>query len=275
MRTLFIKLCLLLLSGVAHAQYFDTVSIHYALGSPVIDKRSQLILDSLAVHTTGQQKLLIYSYADYLGTEKPNLHLSEERAAQVKQYLLKKGVAETQILECTGLGQLPASPASGERGDHKSRRTDIFIRRNAVAGSGKGNPYIPPKQDIRDLSGMKANETIKLDNIGFYRGLDKIIPGSLAQLETLYGVLKEDPSLRIRIEGHVCCCTYPDGYDENSEGMILSVKRSVTVYKYLVNKGIDGKRLQYKGYGRTQPIYDVEATEEQKQANRRVEIRKL
>ncbi|MFA6056688.1 MAG: OmpA family protein [Taibaiella sp.] len=281
------------------AQYFDTIHIHYDIGVAGLQKKDKSMLDSVAKHTD-TRKMLIYSYADYLGSEKPNQHLSDNRAIEVKNYLLKKGIAPEQIMECTGLGKVEGS--GGSDGDVTFRRTDIFIRKDKpkgqVAVSEKEQDVIksqtplqekvnqsipvpqeqegvPPRVTNIDLSILKVNETVNLTNLFFYPGRVDIITSSYSELDNLYNVMKDNPKLKIRLEGHVCCCVYPDGFFKNTPTWGLSVDRAFTVYNHLIKRGIGPERMQYDGFGRTKPIRENERTEEEGQVNRRVEVRIL
>lgn len=276
--------CFFLFMGImARAQYFDTLSIHYAIGDAVIDKAGQQKLDSLIL-TLGDKKILIYSYADYLGTEQPNYHLSESRALGVKQYLITRGIKETQVMQCTGLGQVNNGQESGSKGDYESRRSDIFVKRaqkpqGAVTGKYVSEVRKPAatgnKKIIEEMLDLEVDQTLRMENISFYPGRAVVLPSAYPQLEGLYNTLAEYPNLKVQLEGHVCCCTYPDGYLEDTPTWMLSVERSITVYKYLIDKGITPERLRYKGFGRTRPIRDNERTSAEGQINRRVEVRIL
>jgi outer membrane protein OmpA-like peptidoglycan-associated protein len=99
-------------------------------------------------------------------------------------------------------------------------------------------------------------------------------PESMEALEKLYSVLKNNPNLKISIEGHVCCVRdAPDALDIDTYEPHLSVNRAKAIYNYLVEKGIDPGRLTYVGYGRRRPVIEVEQSEEDAEKNRRVEIR--
>jgi outer membrane protein OmpA-like peptidoglycan-associated protein len=90
-------------------------------------------------------------------------------------------------------------------------------------------------------------------------------------------LMRDYPTLRIRIEGHICCVVAKnaDGYDYDSQDFNLSVNRAKEIYDILEEKGIDDTRMEYKGFGKTRPLAWPEQTEEDENKNRRVEIRIL
>jgi len=53
----------------------------------------------------------------------------------------------------------------------------------------------------------------------------------------------------------------------------LSEARAKYIYDLLIYDGISAERLSYEGFARQNPLYPEEKTEEEKAANRRVEIR--
>jgi len=53
----------------------------------------------------------------------------------------------------------------------------------------------------------------------------------------------------------------------------LSKKRAKRIVEYLISCGIEPERLSAVGYGNTKPIYPKPESEEQKEANRRVEVK--
>jgi OmpA-OmpF porin, OOP family len=115
-----------------------------------------------------------------------------------------------------------------------------------------------------DESGKIVTHGILFDS-----GSDKIKAESFKTLADIGGLLTDDPTLRLSIEGH----TDSDGADDAN--LKLSQNRSASVRTYLIdNYKIDAARLETKGFGESKPI-DVNTTAEGKANNRRVELVKL
>lgn len=98
--------------------------------------------------------------------------------------------------------------------------------------------------------------------IHFVGGKTKVKEESYKYMDNLYKVLSENPELYAHIRGHVCC----------GHKRIQSKLRARSVYKYLVKKGIDKNRLSCRGYANHVPLVFPEITEEDRRANRRVDV---
>jgi outer membrane protein OmpA-like peptidoglycan-associated protein len=85
------------------------------------------------------------------------------------------------------------------------------------------------------------------------------------ELEGLYSFLRDNPEVRILIGGHT------DNQGNAAYNQRLSENRAKSVYNHLVNRGIDAKRLEYKGFGLSMPVAD-NSTPEGRARNRRTEI---
>lgn len=118
---------------------------------------------------------------------------------------------------------------------------------------------------LKQIIESKIGEKYKLENLNFYNYSDVVVPDSKPILMELLQIMKANENLKIEIHGHICCMI-DDTYQ-------ISNLRARRVYNYLLYNGIDKNRLAYKSFGSTRPIYPLpERTEEERDANRRVEI---
>ena len=126
------------------------------------------------------------------------------------------------------------------------------------------------KEITRDLelTPLKVGETVQLNNIFFVQSKAEILPESEPELERLLKLLNENPSLEVELGGHT------DNQGSSSANLRLSEARALAVMNYLIEHGINKKRLKYKGYGGTRPIAS-NASPETRKKNRRVEIKIL
>lgn len=127
-----------------------------------------------------------------------------------------------------------------------------------------GTKFKPYEKDVA-LQSVKIGVPVVLNNIFFDTDKFDLKPKSEAELEILMTFLVENSILNIEISGHT------DNKGGKAHNMTLSNNRAKAVYDYLVNKGIDGNRLSYKGYGDTKPI-DSNDTESGRARNRRTEF---
>jgi len=81
-------------------------------------------------------------------------------------------------------------------------------------------------------------------------------------------IMKENPEMRVEIQGHTDS-TGPEAYNQT-----LSEKRANSILEYMLNQGIDSGRLEVKGYGESDPIASNE-TEAGRQKNRRVRFKRI
>jgi outer membrane protein OmpA-like peptidoglycan-associated protein len=88
---------------------------------------------------------------------------------------------------------------------------------------------------------------------------------SLPLLDDAARVLVDYPSIELEIQGH----TDSDGDSEHN--LDLSARRAKAVVEYIVSQGVAPERLSWVGYGEDRPLYPNN-TEEEKEANRRVEF---
>ena len=133
---------------------------------------------------------------------------------------------------------------------------------------------------IEDDTEIERNIDIQLEPIviglpivlqNIYYDFDEyyLRPDALLELNNLLKVLRQNENITIQLGSH----TDSNGGIQYNE--VLSDNRARAAVKYLVDNGIDPKRVYWYGYGESQPIIYPELTDEDEQANRRTEFRIL
>ncbi|MCH4565024.1 OmpA family protein [Halomonas sp. EGI 63088] len=84
-------------------------------------------------------------------------------------------------------------------------------------------------------------------------------------LDEVASRLRENPDLRVRIDGHT------DSVGSDEYNLDLSQRRAESVRDYLMSQGIAGNRMTATGYGEERPVATND-TDEGRSLNRRVEI---
>lgn len=115
---------------------------------------------------------------------------------------------------------------------------------------------------------VSESNVYRLDNVYFDTDKATLRASSHEALDHLVEVLEMKPDMKIEIAGHT------DNRGDDQYNLNLSQNRAENVKKYLVEQGIDPKRIRAKGYGEAEPI-ESNSTEEGRQKNRRTEVRVL
>jgi len=123
---------------------------------------------------------------------------------------------------------------------------------------------------------ISMEQTVLLANVFFDLGKASLRPESNIELDKLVDFLQKNPTLKIELGGHT------DTRGDDKENLKLSNDRAKSVFDYAIAKGVEAKRLTFKGYGETKPVISDEeitklATESEKEAahqsNRRTEYK--
>ena len=121
-------------------------------------------------------------------------------------------------------------------------------------------------KDTVYLKKIKRGTVAKLDKIYFQAGSEVILDESLPKLRRLRDFMVLNPTVTIEIQGHVNL----DGSKRSSKK--LSSRRAKQILKYLVSEGVSKNRLTAVGFGFEKPVFKQPVDDDQKEANRRVEI---
>jgi len=129
-----------------------------------------------------------------------------------------------------------------------------------IAGLKENNGCPEIKQEIVEKVNFAARR------IQFEKAKAILLPASLKVLDEVAEIFRQNPDLKLSIEGH----TSSDGSYETN--MKLSKQRADGVKDYLVSKGIDRNRLRAEGFGPNKPLNNGKSPAELA-SNRRVELK--
>jgi len=119
-----------------------------------------------------------------------------------------------------------------------------------------------------ELIKVKVGKKVVLNNILFETGKSILTASSYVELVRLLNIMKDNAQMKIEISGHT------DKTGSEPVNFKLSEARAKAVVEYLIQKGIDRSRMEFRGYGSLQPIAD-NTTPKGRAKNRRVEFKIL
>ena len=144
-----------------------------------------------------------------------------------------------------------------------NRRGYLFFSENFPLSHQQGDTAF--NIDI-PLQPIETNAIITLRNIFFDLNRYELKSESQVELDKLVQLMKDNPTLKIQINGHT------DNTGKAADNLTLSDNRARSVVTYLTPKGIAAIRLSFKGWGGTHPIAD-NASAEGRALNRRTELK--
>jgi formylglycine-generating enzyme required for sulfatase activity len=141
-----------------------------------------------------------------------------------------------------------------------------FGFRPAMADEAAVKKAGEPKADILQDLDTKGF----VDIYGIYFDVNKYVvkPESYPVIDQIVTYLRENPAVRLMIEGHT------DNSGDDALNQTLSENRAIAIKAEIVKKGIDAGRMETIGYGSSKPIADNKTAAGRTQ-NRRVTIKKL
>jgi outer membrane protein OmpA-like peptidoglycan-associated protein len=123
-------------------------------------------------------------------------------------------------------------------------------------------PPPPPPKAV-----MKEDKIELAETIEFETDSDVIKDHSTDILDQITAILKEHTEVtKVELQG------YTDSQGNKAHNQKLSKARAESTKKYLVDHGIDAKRMTTKGFGQDNPVGDNK-TEEGRHQNRRVDFK--
>ncbi|MDX1652108.1 MAG: OmpA family protein [Brumimicrobium sp.] len=249
----------------------DSLYLYFEIGS-VEPNKSELQKLKNIIPALQNKEISLVGSADTTGSESVNTELSKSRATYIRSFLITQGIEEVNIVKISWLGE-------------SNSNSELSKNRNVLIISERPTPAEQEVQTVADFKSktfdaeinqetfdkIVKGQILNIQGLEFVPGTADLMPNSQNAMEKLYTVLKNNPGLKIEIQGHICCQERGDGTDLRTGIKNLSVIRAKTVYHQLIERGIEEERLQFQGYGSSQKLVEEDSPENQ-QRNRRVSI---
>ena len=219
----------------------------------------------------------IEAYCDSTASISYNKRLAYKRAEHIKKRLEANTIPINSTAVVLAFGE--NFKGASHQGIHRKvvvfyqkidRKSDLIVP-SSVQNSNIVNPIEAPVtltsiNLTTQLQKAKAGEFIILQNVNFKFNSEVMVDPATEILKELLRFMHLEPTLKIEIQGHICC--NPDPNDVK-----LSNRRAKSVHDYLIKSGIQQSKLSYKGFGSNKPLFILpEKNEKERAANRRVEI---
>jgi len=230
----------------------------------------------------GQRTLL-----DLLDTE--NEYFQAQRAYAIAQYDRELAFARTHagmgnLLTSMGLQRLdtPDLKEAGESAEFDpysvcppDKVAQVNVDKDRVFADAMASMPAKPEPVPASVEGAgammpasasSAAAASTLQSVNFEFDSSKLRPDALTILDADARTLKMKADMMVEVAGHTDSVG-PEPYNQR-----LSERRAWTVANFLMDKGVDKKRLQPKGYGETQPAAGND-TSAGRAKNRRVDLK--
>lgn len=142
-----------------------------------------------------------------------------------------------------------------------AKKDSVVIRKDTVVIAPSAPAPAPPQPVL-----STGDSLIVLGDLLFEVNSAKLHNQHIATLDTLSEFLVKHPTITVSITGHT------DNTGAEHHNVALSTRRAEGVSDYLTAHGVAFERINFEGFGSSQPIAD-NRTEEGRRRNRRVEVR--
>ena len=135
---------------------------------------------------------------------------------------------------------------------------------------------------------MKTGEQVVFSKVTFFNDAAIMTPASKTQLVALQEMLEENPSMRVRINGHTNSndrgkiiyvgpsknffALSSDRVEKNGSSKELSTARAQVIKDWLIAQGIAENRIEAIGWGGNKPLYDKNSVNARKNARVELEV---
>ncbi len=186
--------------------------------------------------------------------------------------ILVDGASDIIRIPCPG--ETIAAVEKSNLPPHKRKKTvntapdTVTPKRETVVTNNVPKDFKPKVLQELNRNSIKQGQTIEIRNLMFRADSAKIESSSYDVLNDIYGFLVTNSDVTIEIGGHT------NGIPDDEYCDRLSTARAKAVAEYLVGKGVNPAKVQFKGYGKRKPLADNK-TKFGRDKNQRVEIKIL
>jgi len=249
----YIVLILVSLNGFCQ----NTVNVFFDFNKDFPNPNSILEINEWISKHKNAEITKFMGYCDSIDSKDYNKNLAERRINNVQLLLEKSGFKIKPTIERIAIGK-----------DFKQSKIQAENRRVTFEYQEIIRDTLSKTKNTlaESIKNAKKGDKIKLPNIYFFNNSARIVPKSQPTLYELLCAMEQNPTLKIEIQGHICCQRV---FDANG----VSTSRARAIYMFLIKNKIDRKRLTYKGYGTSRPIHPIpEQSADEEDENRRVEV---
>uniref|UniRef100_UPI004048C82E OmpA family protein n=2 Tax=Flavobacterium sp. TaxID=239 RepID=UPI004048C82E len=261
-------LLMLFLMNAVFAQ--EQMSVFFESNKYELNAKEEAKLKDWIGKNKASKIVAINGYTDEVGTSSYNDSLAQKRVDFVFDYIKDK-INIRGDFKSRSFGEKFAQTGN----DAENRRTTVFYileedleRENEILGIKEVSDTTVVDENAplhEKIKHAKKGDKIILKNINFHQNTFAITQDSNGALYDLLFVMQNNPTLRVQIQGHICCV--------DKDRRNLSLERAKQVRRFLVFKGVSQQRVFVTGFGVTKPLHSIpEETEEKAAENRRVEL---
>lgn len=151
-------------------------------------------------------------------------------------------------------------------GDNIRDGLDLCVKEAETYNAFEDSDGCPDQEKHEESKIASVSAAIVMENIEYPLDNDDLLPANLEPLDRVATVLREKFNVYFEVGGHM------DARGSSNRQVMLSWRRAEAVRNYLVNKGIDPRRIRAHGYGSSAPIAPND-TPQDRARNCRVEFK--
>ncbi len=195
-----------------------------------------------------------------------NVKTKQELQANIAYEILPEGieVGVAQTNAATGQYKI-VLPQDNEYAFHAVLKNFIPVSERIDLKRDEGEGGYEEIEKTLFVVPVVMGQRMLLQNVGFVRSKSELLEHSFPELNRLAQIMKDYPTMEIKLQGHTDNTgTAPE------ENLRLSKDRAGAIKNYLVDKGVQEKRMTFEGFGGKKPIASNKS-EATRKLNRRVE----